>query len=255
MPLDRLRFVDNQNRVRLCYNVNRTAGTELIQLHVNAPHVLTSGIECLRVDNHDIDGAVRRKAVNFCELGRIIDEEPDFLAVFLCKMLLCYLKGFINVLADGDARHDHDELAPAVVLVQLVHGFDIGIGLADAGLHFNRQVVTTFQLVRRLELIGSLHLLQMLQNQFVGKLRHDALIAPAGEIRIVRHGLLTIASVYHIGGCEVRLSGKDVNDCFRRIRLKFLMFELQLHNRCPLLFFLIIFIFMVLQFLRFSRNF
>lgn len=77
-------------------------------------------------------------------------------------MLLRHLKGLINALADGDARHDHDELAPTVMLVQLIHRLDVGIGLANARLHFNRQVVATFQLIRRLDLIGTLHLLQML---------------------------------------------------------------------------------------------
>ena len=77
-------------------------------------------------------------------------------------MLLRHLKGLINTLADGSARHDHDELAPAVMFVQLIHRLDVGIGLADAGFHFNRQIITTFQLIRRLDLIGTLHLLQML---------------------------------------------------------------------------------------------
>ena len=74
-------------------------------------------------------------------------------------MILRHLKGLINALADGNARHDHDEFAPAVVLVQLIHGLDVGIGLADAGFHFNRQIITTFQLIRRLDLVGTLHLL------------------------------------------------------------------------------------------------
>ena len=230
LTLHRLRLVDNQNWVRFCNDVNRTTGTELVQLHVNTPRVLTLGIERLRVDNHDIDGTVRRKAVNFRELGRIVDKEPDFLAVFLRKMLLRHLKGLINALADGNARHDHDELAPTVMLVQLIHGLDVGIGLANARLHFNRQVVATFQLVRRLDLIGTLHLLQMFQNQLVGKLRHNAFITPAGKIRVIRERLLTVASVHHVGRREVGLPGKDVNNCFCRIRLKFLMFELQLQS-------------------------
>ena len=151
-------------------------------------------------------------------------------------MFLRHLKGLINTLADGNARHDHNELAPAVVLVQLIHGLNVGIGLADAGLHFNRQVVATFQLIRRLDLISTLHLLQMFQNQLVGKLRHNAFVAPAGRFLFFFYGYLRrfltvrlyflVASVYHIGRREVRLSGKDVNNCFCRIRLKFLMFEL-----------------------------
>ena len=58
LALDRLRLVNNQNRVGLCNNVDWTAGAELIQLHVNASRILTSGVERLRVDDHDIDGAV-----------------------------------------------------------------------------------------------------------------------------------------------------------------------------------------------------
>ena len=146
-------------------------------------------------------------------------------------MLLRHLKRFIDALADGNARHDHDEFAPTIVLVQLIHGLDVGIGLADAGFHFNRQIITTFQLFRRLDLIGTLHLLQMFQNQLVGKLRHNTLVAPAGEIRIILQAnlIVSITAVHHICRREVRLSGKDVNDRFCRIRLKFLMFELEFH--------------------------
>ena len=158
---DRLRLVNNQNWVRLCNDVNRATGTELVQLHVNTPCVLTLGIERLRVDNHDIDGAVRCKAVNLRELGRIVDEEPDLLAVFLRKMLLRHLKGLINALADGDARHDHDEFAPTIVLVQFIHGLDVGIRFTNTCFHLNGQIVASFQLFGRLDLIGALHLLQV----------------------------------------------------------------------------------------------
>ena len=233
LALDRLRLVNNQNRVGLCNNVDWTAGAELIQLHVNASCILTLGIERLRVDDHDIDGAVRRKAVNFRKLRRVVDEETNLLAVFLRKMLLRHLKGLIDALTDGNAWHDHDEFAPTIMLVQLIHGLDVGIGLANARLHFNRQVIATFQLIRRLDLIGTLHLLQMFQNQFVGKLRHNAFVAPSGKI-VHRgdHLLLTFfkATIHHIGGRKVRLSGENVNNCFCRICLKFLVFELEFHN-------------------------
>ena len=130
-------------------------------------------------------------------------------------MLLRHLKRFIYAFADSNARHDHDELAPAVVLVQLIHRLDVGIGLANARLHFNRQVVATFQLVRRLDLIGTLHFLQMFQNQLVGNLRYNALIPPTGKI-VHRCDclLLTIfkASVHHVCRRKIWLSGEDVND-------------------------------------------
>ncbi len=37
--------------------------------------------------------------------------------------------------------YHHDKLAPAVVLVQLEHGLDVGVGLAHAGLHLDGEVV------------------------------------------------------------------------------------------------------------------
>ena len=255
LALNRLRLVNNQNRVCFCDNVNRAAGTELIQLHVNAPRVLTFGVERLRVDNHDIDGTVRRKTVNLGELGGIVDEEADFLSIFLRKMLLRHLKGLIDALADGNARHDHDKLAPTVVLVQLVHGLDIGIGLADAGFHLNRQIIAAFQFLRGLDLIGTLHLLQIFQNQLVGQLRDNTFVAPAGEVFFIGDCLLAVASVHHVGGREVRLSGEDVNHCLCRIRLKFLVFELEFHERCSLFFFSILRKLASLHSSRFSRNF
>ena len=159
LALNRLRLVNNQNRICFCDNVNRAAGTELIQLHVNTPRVLTFGVERLRVDNHDIDGTVRRKAVNLRELGGIVDEEADFLSIFLRKMLLRYLKGLIDALADGNARHNHDELAPTVVLVQLIHGLDIGVSFSDTGFHLNCEIIAALQFLGRLDLIGALNLL------------------------------------------------------------------------------------------------
>ena len=148
-------------------------------------------------------------------------------------MFLRHLKRLIDALTDGNARHDHDEFAPTIMLVQLVHGLDVGIGLADACFHLNGQIVASFQFFGRFDLIGALYLLQMLQNQLVGKLRHNAFIPPAGKI-VHRCDclLLTIfkTTIHHIGRRKVRLSGKDVNDRFCRICLKFLVFELEFHN-------------------------
>ena len=64
----RLRFVDDQDRVRFRNNIDRPAGTEFVQFHVNTSGILSLGIERLGVDDHDVDGAVGGKAVDLCQL-------------------------------------------------------------------------------------------------------------------------------------------------------------------------------------------
>ena len=200
LSLHGLRLINNQNRIRLCNDINRPAGPELIQLHTNTSCIFASCIKRLRVDNHGADGVIRRKTINLCQLSGIIDEKAYLLTIFLGKMLLRYLKGLIHALADGNTGHNHDELAPTVMLVQLIHCLDIGICLADTGLHLNGQIEVPLQLRRRLELICPLYLLQVFQNNTVRKLRHDLVVAPTSEILFISHCLLVkaISSVHHV---------------------------------------------------------
>lgn len=146
-----MRLIDNQNRICFCNNVNWATGAKAIQLSEYNCSIFVCSfatlqffirinrfIKCLHINYHNIDGTVRCKAVDLSKLRGVIDEETNLLAVFLCKMFLSHLKGFVDALADCDARHNHNELTPTVVFVQLIHGLDVGIGLADTGLHFNR---------------------------------------------------------------------------------------------------------------------
>ena len=241
LPLHGLRLVDDQNRIGFCDDINGPTAAELVQLHVDAPGILALGVEGLAVDNHHIDGAVRRKAVDLCQLRGIIDKEADLLPVLLCKMLLGHLEGFINAFANGNAGHHNDELRPAVLLVELIHGFDVGIGFAYAGFHFDGQVVAALQLGRRRNLIAALDFLYMLQNQSIGKLRHDPGVGPAGKGRIViqpahEGGAVfenTQALIHHIGRLAVGLAREHIHHCLRSIRLESLMLELQLHVFSP----------------------
>ena len=43
------------------------------------------------------------------------------LPVVLHEMLRRHLKGLLHALADRDARHHHDELAPTIAAIQLKH--------------------------------------------------------------------------------------------------------------------------------------
>ena len=74
------------------------------------------------------------------KLLRVVDETPDTLAVLLQKMLRRDLERFMNALANRDARHDDDELAPPKSLVQLEHRLDVAVGLASARFHFDVEI-------------------------------------------------------------------------------------------------------------------
>ena len=84
-------------------------------------------------------------------------------------MLLRGLQGLVHALAYGNRRHHNDKLAPTVALVQLVHGFDVGIGLAGAGFHLNRKVdARSGQRVRGFQPVAALHGLYILQQTRAG---------------------------------------------------------------------------------------
>ena len=95
-----------------------------------------------------------------------------FLAIFLGEVFLRHLKGFIDALTDGDARHHDYEFAPAVVLIQLEHCLYVSIGFSDAGFHLYREVVFTglrrLQPRRRLYLIRALDFVDAFQNNRIG---------------------------------------------------------------------------------------
>ena len=87
-------------------------------------------------------------------------------------MFLRHLKGFIDALTDGDARHHDYEFAPAVVLIQLEHCLYVSICFADAGFHLYREVILAglcrLQPRRRLYLIRALDFVDALQNSRIG---------------------------------------------------------------------------------------
>ncbi len=234
LALDRLWLVDNQHRIGLGNHVDGTAGTEFVEPHIDSSRVLAFGVERLRIDNHNADSTVRRKVVNFGKLRGIVDECGDFLAVFLGEMLLRHHEGFIDAFTDCHARHNHNEFRPAVMLVQFKNGFDIGIGLADAGFHFDGEIVAPaghFQFIGRLQAIGTLNVLQLFENLFIGQFGNNRGIAPAGEFHIPERslrGLISTVNQIRIG--HIRLSRKHIDNRLCRVRLELLIFILDLQD-------------------------
>ena len=147
-------------------------------------------------------------------------------------MLLRSLQGLIDALADGYRRHNDDVLAPAVALVQLVHGLDVCIGLTGAGLHLNGQVhAGAGQLVRGPQAVPPLDSAEIIQYPAVGHFRNERLVAEAHFA--VFHGELLprrIAQIAAIGHRAVGLAVEHVADRRGGLCLKGLVFELKLHQ-------------------------
>ena len=233
LALDTLRLVDNQNRVRTRDNVYRAATAELVQLHADTARVLARSVERLRVNNHHVDVAVRRKVVYLGQVLRIVDKEPDGLAVFFQKMFLHNLERLIDTLANGDARYHHDKLGPAVGAVQLVHRLDVGVGLARTRFHFDGQVVMAFQLVGLRQKIRRLHRLQVRKHLGIVQFWHQTLIAKTGHALLRRHTAakeLGRPRIHQVARFQVGLPRENIANGLRGIRLELLVLELDFHS-------------------------
>ena len=198
-----LRLVHDDDRAICGNDVNRAAALKLVALRVDDARFLAPAIlfqrsgEGLRVDNHHIDAAVGRKAVQLVQVGAGIDEEPRLFPVMLHEMVNGDLEGLLHALANGDGRHDHDELAPAIALVQLEHGLDVDIRLARSGFHFHVQR-TASQPLRKgsglINLVVLLHVADVFQQLFVGQLQHFVQIA--GIVYFIHRNLIRRKQAY-----------------------------------------------------------
>ena len=134
-----LGFIQNDDGAVGLNDVDGLTAAKIIQLSADAAGILAPGVERLDIDDHDVNVRVLAVVVNFSQVLGVIDEETGLLAVVLHEMLLHGLKAFAHTFTDGNGGHHHDELAPAIQLVQFKHGFDVHIGLASPGFHLHVQ--------------------------------------------------------------------------------------------------------------------
>ena len=132
-----LRLIKDNNRTVRLDNVNWFSAAEVIQFRADTPCILSTGIESLNVYNHDVDICTLAEVINLRQILRIVHEETSLLAVIFHKVILHGLKTLADALSDSNARHDHDKLAPAVLLVQFKHGLYIDVGLTRSSLHLH----------------------------------------------------------------------------------------------------------------------
>src|SRR5690606_33536175 len=122
------------------------------------PHI---GGEGLRVDYHAMQPAILAEGGKLAELAAVINEVPDLVTVERMEPAFGILERLLYPFADRDTRHDDDEFRPAIFGVEPVHGVNINIGLAGAGLHLDIEIdrggFARRQLAGRWQMLRHLH--------------------------------------------------------------------------------------------------
>ncbi len=181
LALHLLRLVEDQDRPVAAITSIGRARLEAVEFLVDPTLVEARRVEGLHVDDHRVDAAPGRERLQLGEPLAVVNEGPDLPPVGLLEVLLGEVEGLPDALADGHAGHHHDELAPAVPLVQLVHRLQVAVRLPRAGLHLHVEVDAgrgrLRQLRRRGEVLPPLHLPDVLEHR--GQIpRHRQLPVP-----------------------------------------------------------------------------
>ena len=142
-----LRLVDDDDGPRRLHELDRLAAGELVALLVDdvalllvlgAGEVLAEGVD---VDDENLQRVAGGELPQPVDPLRVVDEVLERqVVVERAEMLGGDLDVLQHAFADGNARHNDDELLEAVAPRQLEDRSQINVGLACAGLHLDREV-------------------------------------------------------------------------------------------------------------------
>ena len=246
-----LRFVEDEDGPVRGDHVDGSAASELVQLHVDAPRVLAASVERLDVHHHHLDVGVRREVQHVLRMRGVVDVDLRRLAVVGGELVRRDLEGLLHALADGDAGHDDDELAPSVAPVQLEDRLCVDERLARPRLHLDLEFGESRIDVCPLQVLPVLDGVKMVREHVrrqgdrrvrvadvgdvpeVQRLLDDAPVAHAGKDALRRNGDASGARVAGVDRVDVRvrvgLAVEDVADRVRRVLLEGLVLELEFH--------------------------
>ena len=130
-------LIQDNNRAVCFDDVDRSAAAEIIQLCTDTTCIFTTGIECLNIDDHDVDICALAVIIDIRQILGVVNEETSFLAIIFHEVLLHGFKALLDTFTDCNTWNYYDELAPTIQLIQLKHGLDVNIGFTGTGFHFN----------------------------------------------------------------------------------------------------------------------
>ena len=256
-----LRLIENEDRTVRRNHIDRTARAERIALRVDDARLLVPaapldrllliqrGSERLRVDDHHREPRIGRERIQLIQIRTAIDEEPRLSPVVLHEMLRRHLEGLTHALADRDARHHHDELAPAIAAIQLEHRLDVDIRLARPRLHLHierTRAERCGERIRQMEIACALHTADIREQL---RLRQMQLFIPKTIVRLRRKkGSIRIALLHrqqislrrarpHIAqirrACSIRLTLEHLHNGAYGLRLIRLHRKVKPHCSAP----------------------
>ena len=233
-----LRFIHDDDWTVGGYDINRTARAKFITLRVDDAALLAAATlfegsgKSLSIDDHDGYSAVLRELVELIEIRAVVDKPTGFLAVMLHEVVFEHTERLSHALADGDARHNDDELAPAILFVEFKHRFDIDVGLACAGLHFDVEIHHTVaggKSGARHDLVSNLHFADIGEKLFLVKFNIGIAVARFLVFREKRPlgNLADIAAI--VFRATLRLTSEHIHRILDSLRLIPLYLKLKLH--------------------------
>ena len=243
-----LGLVQNDDRTVGLDNVNRLSASKVIQFRANTSGILPSRIEGLDVDNHDIDIRALAEVVNLRQVFGIVNKETCLLAIVLHEVILHGLKAFADTFPDSDGGNNHYELTPAVLLIQLEHGFDVNIGLSRTCFHFHIQGAGTQTATRqglcKGDIIPALNTVHV--SQELTEIQPYLVVGKAHVQFLIRqHPVSDVSLYFYIAAvCEAiikRLTCKNAHHAVHSLRLVRLYGEFEFHCFFSLLFFFAVF--------------
>ena len=157
-----LRLIQDNDRA-VCFNyVDWSAAAEIIQLCADTSCIFTTGIECLNIDDHDVDISALAIVIDIRQILGVVNEETRLLAIILHEVLLHGFKALLDAFTDCNAWNYYDKLAPAIQLIQFKHGFDVNIGFTSTGFHFH--IKRAYTQSSRFQRIGELNIIACLDT-------------------------------------------------------------------------------------------
>ena len=95
------------------------------------------------VDNHYRNAAVLRELVELLQVAAVIHKPASLFAVMLHEVVFEHTETLSHALTNGDARHHHDKLAPAITAVEFKHRLDVNVGLTRTCFHLDVEAHTS----------------------------------------------------------------------------------------------------------------